>query len=221
VSVHLVTENRLIRDSLARMLPKRAGISVAGVSGSLDAAVEEIAASQCDVVLTDCLIPAGSIDLLKEVFDKIPDVKVVLFGMDENPETFLRSASLGVAGYVLKDASAYELISTVRRVAQGEAVCPPRLCMSLIQHVAQRSHTLPWPRTGDQDAANRPPLTSRQLELVGLVARGLTNKEIAANLNLSEFTVKNHMHRILKQVEASDRYEAVDVIRATGYLPSA
>ena len=61
----------------------------------------------------------------------------------------------------------------------------------------------------------------RQLELLGLVAQGLSNKEIAANLHLSEFTVKNHVHRIMKQVDADDRQEAVDVIRASGFLPSA
>ena len=64
-------------------------------------------------------------------------------------------------------------------------------------------------------------LTYRQRQLVVLVAKGLTNKEIAASLNLSEFTVKNHIRRILRQVDAQTRYEAVDVIRASGYLPSA
>jgi DNA-binding CsgD family transcriptional regulator len=64
-------------------------------------------------------------------------------------------------------------------------------------------------------------LTHRQSQLVALVARGLTNKEIAANLNLSEFTVKNHLRRIMKQVDVDSRHEAVDVIRASGFLPGA
>ncbi len=63
-------------------------------------------------------------------------------------------------------------------------------------------------------------LTRRQLELIRLVERGLSNKEIAANLNLSEFTVKNHLRRIMKEVDADDRHEAVDAIRASGLLPS-
>ena len=64
-------------------------------------------------------------------------------------------------------------------------------------------------------------LTYRQRELIALVAQGLTNKEIAARLNLSEFTVKNHVHRIMRNVEAGSRQEAVDVVRARGFLPQA
>ena len=71
----------------------------------------------------------------------------------------------------------------------------------------------------DQQACIKLGLTYRQRQLVSLVARGLTNKEIAANLNLSEFTVKNHLHRIMKRVQAESRHEAVDVVRAGGVLP--
>jgi DNA-binding NarL/FixJ family response regulator len=69
--------------------------------------------------------------------------------------------------------------------------------------------------------ASRPELTLRQQQLVSLVAQGLTNKEIASRLNLSEFTVRNHIHRILKQVDAESRSEAVDVIRASGFVLNA
>jgi len=71
-----------------------------------------------------------------------------------------------------------------------------------------------------QSATRKPNLTLRQQQLVALVAKGLTNKEIASHLNLSEFTVRNHIHRILKQVDAINRSEAVEAIRAHGYLIS-
>jgi DNA-binding NarL/FixJ family response regulator len=217
VRVHLLTENRLLRESLAHLLLKKASISVVGVSDNLEAAADEIAASQCEVVLTDCLATARDTKLLRDILDRDPQVKVVLFGMEESSEAFLKAMHLGVSAYVLKDASASEVVAAVLAVAQGDAVCPPKLCMSFIQHLAQQS------RRGaigeEHENGNKPSLTHRQLELVSLVARGLTNKEIAANLHLSEFTVKNHMRRILKQVDAGDRYEAVEVIRATGFLP--
>ena len=73
----------------------------------------------------------------------------------------------------------------------------------------------------DEDTGRRATLTGREREVLALVAKGLTNKEIAARLNLSEFTVRNHIHRILKQVDAESRSEAVDVIRASGYTISA
>jgi DNA-binding NarL/FixJ family response regulator len=126
---------------------------------------------------------------------------------------------LGVCGYLLKDASSAEIIAAVRGAAQGEAVCPPKLAMSLFQYIAQDFRQ----RSGmdDQQACIKLGLTYRQRELIALVAKGMTNKEIAAKLNLSEFTVKNHIHRIMRHVEADSRQEAVDVIRAGGFLPSA
>ena|SRR5712691_3434436 len=101
--------------------------------------------------------------------------------------------------------------------AEGEAVCPPKLCLTLFQSVMQECrHKLGM--TG-QHAFTKFGLTYRQRQLVTLVAGGLTTKEIAANLHLSQFTVKNHIHRIMKQMDAQSRYEAVDLIRASGYLP--
>ncbi|MGB7465195.1 MAG: response regulator transcription factor, partial [Candidatus Acidiferrum sp.] len=118
--------------------------------------------------------------------------------------------------YVLKDASAAEIIAAVRAVARGEASWPPRLCLTLIQHVASEYRLRL--KNGAGLGTDKNSLTHRQLELMQLVAQGLTNKEIAASLNLSEFTVKNHIRRVMKHMEADSRHEAVDLIRATGHL---
>jgi len=99
----------------------------------------------------------------------------------------------------------------VRAVFRGEAVCPPRLCSTLFRFVAQVARETPL-----QSATSKPELTLRQQQLVSLVVKGLTNKEIASHLNLSEFTVRNHIHRILKQVDAGSRSKAVENIRAYG-----
>src|ERR1041385_9135400 len=115
----------------------------------------------------------------------------------------------GATGYLLKDASAGDVIAAVRGIARGEAVCPPRLCASLIKSLSGKARQELAPRI-----EQRPNLTLRQMQLVTLVAQGLTNKEIASQLNLSEFTVKNHLYRIMKQVDAGTRYEAVETVRA-------
>src|SRR6267378_4077634 len=219
INVFLIAENRLLRETLARLLQKRAGIGVVGVSRGVGSTWEEIAASRCEIVLLDWLTSDRDTSLISELFEHILQIKIVLFGMDEDPDVFLKFASLGVNGYVLKDASAAEMVSAIRGVAQGEAACPPRLCMTLIQHLS-REYRQRAKASSEQGSAKRL-LTYRQLELMDLVARGMSNKEIAANLNLSEFTVKNHMRRIMKQVEAGDRHEAVHLIRASGFLPNA
>jgi DNA-binding NarL/FixJ family response regulator len=219
VSVYLLAENRLLRETLARLLEKRGGLSIAGVSRYSESTVEEIFASGCAILLMDSMATKQGTSLLGDLSRRAPGIDVILFGMDEDPDLFVRSAYLGVSGYVLQEASASEIIAAVLGVARGEAAWPPRLCMAIGRHLSREFRT--GAKFSMLPGGVKYCLTRRQLELIRLVERGLTNKEIAANLNLSEFTVKNHLRRIMKEVDADDRHEAVDAIRASGLLPVA
>ena len=219
LNVYLLAENRLLRETLARLLQKRGGISVVGVSRYTESSVAEICASQCSILLMDSMATTEDMILLGDLFERVPEIKVVLFGMDKDAGLFLKSAYCGVSGYVLKEASASEIIAAVRAVAQGEAAWPPQLCMDLVRHLSHEYRMRAKLRV--PPGSTKYCLTARQLELMRLVERGLTNKEIAVNLNLSEFTVKNHIRRVMREVDADDRHEAVDAIRASGLLPVA
>jgi len=120
---------------------------------------------------------------------------------------------LGVSGYLLNDASANDVVIAVRAAARGEAVCAPRLCSGLFRPMARSAQEAP----ARAKRRTLPGPTIRQQQLISLVAKGLTNKEIASRLYLSEFTIKNHIHGIMKQVEAVSRYQAVEATRASGY----
>jgi DNA-binding NarL/FixJ family response regulator len=217
-NVYLIAENRLLREALVRLLRKKADLRVVGEGRQCDSTAEQIIASNCNVLLLDSLTPLHAENLIDELLQKDPQIKIVLFAMDEEPATFLKAVRLGVNGYVVKDACAADIIGAVRAVAQGEAVCTPKLCMELFRHVSREFHEKPV--ITEREAKLKFGLTHRQSQLVALVARGLTNKEIAASLNLSEFTVKNHLRRIMRQVDADSRHEAVDTLRAGGALPS-
>jgi len=141
---------------------------------------------------------------------------MIFIGMECNERQFMAAVRSGASGYLLKDVSAADVVAAVRSVSQGEAVCPPALSSTLFRFAAQAAL-----ETTVDGVAARPDLTLRQQQLVSLVARGLTNKEIARHLNLSEFTVRNHIHRILKQVDAESRSEAVENLRLFGYSISA
>jgi len=213
VRVFLLIENRLLREALVRLFRKRSDLTVVGQSGQIDLNVQQVLGSNCDVLViasyqTSWLPSSISLEYIGQL-----GFKVVLIGMDYDEEQFLASIRAGVTGYLLKDASASDVVNTVRSVFRGEAVCPPQLCYTLFRFVAQMAKEMPA-----AGPVSRPELTLRQQQLVSLVAQGLTNKEIASRLNLSEFTVRNHIHRILKQVDAQSRSEAVDVIRASGLL---
>lgn len=214
IRIFLLIENRLVRETLVRVLRKRADLCVVGSCPSAELTSAGMGISSCDVLLSDCR------DLIASVRDednslKSPAVtrsgRLVLLDMDEDEQQFLSAVRAGARGYLLRDASPAEVVTAVRLVARGEGVCPPRLCYWLMEWAARHSAEIP-----NQFALSKHQLTLRQQKLISLVAIGLTNKEIAARLNLSEFTVKNHIHRILKQLEASTRYEAVQAIRAMG-----
>ncbi|HWY06591.1 MAG TPA: response regulator transcription factor [Candidatus Acidoferrales bacterium] len=215
-SVFLATENRLLRDTLARLLRKQTGIRVAGAVANTENISGQILESECDMVLTD-FSPASSSSLpLRNLHEENSQLKIILIGMEDDPETFLKAIHLGASGYVLKDASALEIVAAIRRVGRGEAVCPPNLCMVLIEYVwSEERRNLQVTRLAK---ANNSRLTHRQVQLMNLVADGLSNKEIATSLNLSQFTVKNHLRRVMRQVEATNRYDAVELIRASGLL---
>jgi two-component system NarL family response regulator len=210
----LLAENCLLREALAGVLRKKDDIAVAGAIPFSSAALEKISAANPDVVLFDSASVALSgprlVSCMRHAGEKR---KVVMVGMEDNEETFFQAVGQGVVGYVLKDASASEIVRAIRAVAAGEAVCPPRFSLALFQCAAR-----------DVSFASQPPcktkfgLTRREQQLVGLIRFGLSNKEIGSRLNLSEQTVKNHIHRILRKVGANDRLDIVEQCQS-GVLP--
>lgn len=216
VRVFLLVENRLLREALVRLFRKCSDVLVVGESGQNTVSPKDVLDSKCDVLIIaafhpNWLPPGFALQTIEQ-----HGFKTVLIGMDADEEQFMSAVRSGVTGYLLKDASACDVVAAVRAVAHDEAVCPPQLSHKLFRFVAQVAKVMPV-----QSATSRPGLTLRQQQLVTLVAKGLTNKEIACHLNLSEYTVRNHIHRILKQVDAESRSEAVETIRAYGYTIGA
>jgi DNA-binding NarL/FixJ family response regulator len=215
-NVFLATENRLLRDTLARLLRKQTGIRVAGAVANIENISEQILESECDIVLADFSPTSSHSPLFRNLREEKPQLKIILIGMEDDPEIFLKAIQLGASGYVLKDASALEIVAAIRRVGRGEAVCPPNLCMVLIEYVWSEERRIAQSPRKTKACDSR--LTHRQVQLMNLVASGLSNKEIATTLNLSQFTVKNHLRRVMRQVEATNRYDAVELVRASGLL---
>jgi two-component system nitrate/nitrite response regulator NarL len=212
IRTFLLIENRLLREALFRLFSKRSDLLVVGQSGHAEAKPGSVLNSQCDVLVIDSLQEAWLPASIAPESGGHVSFRAVVIAMDSDEEQFLAAVRSGVTGYLLQDASAVDVVAAVRAVYRGEAVCPPQLCSALFRFVAHMVEEKPV-----AGRASRPDLTLRQQQLVALVAKGLTNKEIASHLNLSEFTVRNHIHRILKQVDAGSRSEAVETIRAYGY----
>jgi two-component system, NarL family, response regulator DevR len=157
-------------------------------------------------VLLDWLrLAIGQSLLLRQIHQNIAGVRTVIVGMEPNEESFLNAIREGVAGYVLRDASAAEVLSAIRAVAGSEAVWPPTFSSLLFRCAAQQLTI-----RQNLQSRSRSELSRREHQLVELICWRLTNKEIAARLHLSEHTVKNHIHRILHKTGAPDRISIID-----------
>lgn len=212
VSVFMVAGNRLLRETLSRMLKKKADFTVIGTSPSLPGISATIVTSGADLLIVDGVTARLSeCSLISDVMALDRNLKVVLIDMENDPTTFLECVRAGALGYVLKDASAAEVVSAVQAVAAGQAICPRELCLTLFRGCTEKRHHFPSAQVKLEFG-----LTRRQQQLVPLIAQGLTNKEIASNLNISEQTVKNHIHSILRRIGATDRLQVTDLTRVWG-----
>lgn len=204
--VVILCSNRLLRESIARILGKKNDFEVVGARPVACSA--DVDASGADVLVLDSLE-----SMLEGVSGlAVPpwtSVKCVLVAMEDDHSRFLSAVRNGVLGYVLQDASAGDLVAAVRAVAAGEAVCPEGYARVLFDYVAQRGEQLPSKQEREDWG-----LTRREQQLIPLIGEGLSNKEIANSLNLSEQTVKNHIHRILRKVGVPDRLSVLDVFKS-------
>lgn len=208
--VLVLCENRLARESIARILGKKSDVQVAAAMPVTAVSKEEIAQSGADVIVLDSmhLLLDDQMPVSKRASGERP-TKCILIAMADEPKHFLKAIRYGAVGYVLQDASAADVVSAIRAVGRGEAICPPQYTRVLFDYIALQTSEFSRSR-----AKSSTGLTSREQQLIPLIERGLTNKQIAANLSLSEQTVKNHVHRILVKLGVTDRLEISEACQA-------
>lgn len=214
VSVFIAAENRLLREALARMLTKKANVEITGMGSAAPLQAESVAQTNADILL---LTSRGALDddllMIQQVRAAAPAVRILLLGMVKNAGEFLQCVRAGISGYLLHDASSDEVLEGVRAVHAGEAVCPGALCTALFRYFAREAESMacvsPRRMLG---------LTRREQQLIPLIAKGLTNKEIANHFSLSEQTVKNHLYRMKHKTGAEDRLDIVQLYRVQGFL---
>lgn len=209
--IFLLAQNRLLREVLSKILLKKSDIEVVGSCPLCPESVQEILTATPDVLIVDSPTSSPALaQVIREVQEAISDIKLVFIGMDADDQHFLQAVREGAMAYLLKDASALEVVAAVRTVANGGAVCSPELCAFLFRFAA-RERLMP-----NFHVRSKLGLTNREQQLVGLISRGLTNKQIALELGIAEQTVRNHIHRMLKKLGATHRLAVVDMCRLEG-----
>lgn len=203
----------MLRESLARILTKKADFQLIAVRPPGPTLREDLAQSAADVLIFDSLQFFAREETSGQRTRDIPSVlNCVLVAMEDDKDQFLTAVRHGVLGYVLQEASAVDIATAIRAVARGEVICPPHLVRALFDCVALRSAELPNNRTRAQLGLSR-----REQQLIPLIGRGLTNKEIANYLSLSEQTVKNHVHRMLRKAGVEDRLSVFEAYHAQSH----
>jgi DNA-binding NarL/FixJ family response regulator len=212
--VFIAADNRLLREALARMLTNRGAIEVSGMVSLAPLWAEWVAQADADVLLLASRgVLNNDLRMIQQVRTAAPRVRILLLGMAKNEAEFLCCVRAGISGYVLVDASSDEVQAAVRALHAGEAVCPGKLCTALFRYLGSEAASMPC-----ASAKRRLGLTRREQQLIPLIAKGLTNKEIANHFSLSEQTVKNHLYRMKHKTGAEDRLDIVQLYRMQGFL---
>ncbi|MCP9487011.1 MAG: response regulator transcription factor [Gaiellaceae bacterium MAG52_C11] len=204
VRVLLVDDDDLMRAGITAVLSCDATIEVIGEAPDGRVAVERAIALRPDVILMDVRMPGlDGIAATREVLGVSPDVKVVILTTFEQDDYIFGALSAGASGFLLKRTRPEELIAAIHTIAAGESLLSPSVTRTVIQRMAQQ------PAPDASSEARLDELTPREREVLELIARGLSNGQIAAALVVEESTVKTHVKHILRKLRLRDRVHAV------------
>ncbi|GIF72456.1 response regulator [Asanoa siamensis] len=204
ITVLLVDDHPVVRAGVRGLLSGEADIAVVGEAASGPEAVTAARALRPSVVLMDLRLPVlDGVGATAQVLAAVPGTRVVVLTTYETDADILRAVEAGAAGYLLKDAGRLDLVAAVRAAARGETVLSPSVATRLLHQVRR-------PRTDG--------LSAREVEVLRLVARGLSNGEIARALHIGEATVKTHLLRTFAKLGVNDRTAAVTTAMAAGLL---
>lgn len=200
ITVAIIDDNRLVREALASMLGKLPDFQVLAAAAASPAFLAE---SAPHVVLLDVgLGEEDSLNVAASIRDAAPTAKVVMMDLIPVNGEIIEFVNAGVCGFVLKDATFEEFVATIRAVAAGEKVLPPRLTESLFSQIAQEVDN-----RGRALVMEDVRMTRREREVIELIGEGLSNKEIAQRLNIATHTVKSHVRNVMEKLALHTRLQ--------------
>ena len=204
IRVLIVTDVKLYQQGLQRILEDQGGLTSCGAAATSGEALNTIESCQPDVALVD-LAMQDSHGVIRHIVQSNPAPKVLVMGISETDNDIISCAEAGAAGYVTRDSSAQDLLRCVTAVVSNEMDCSPRVAALLMRRISMMSATT--------TVAAQSGLTPREMDILGLIEEGLSNKQIARRLNIGVSTVKNHVHNVLAKLHVTRRAEAAALIR--------
>src|SRR3954454_10191412 len=205
IRVLIVDDHALFRRGLIQVLLFEDGIEVVGEGEDGDDAIRKAEELAPDVVLMDVRMPRVSgIEATRRLAEALPTTKILMLTVSDEEDDLYEAIKAGATGYLLKEISIEEVADAVRAVMQGQTLISPSMASKLIVEFANLSRL-----ATQRSSVPVPRLTDRELDVLRLVAQGLTNREVAEQLFIAENTVKNHVRNILEKLHLHSRMEAV------------
>jgi DNA-binding NarL/FixJ family response regulator len=201
ISVALIEDNRLVREGIAALLNQHPDLKVVAGNSNGDTALLRKVNPQ--VVLLDLGLRNGdSLRIAQQVRRDFPESKVIVMDLLPVHEDIVEFVHVGVSGFIMKDATLDDLVTTIRSVAGGAHVLPPQMTGSLFSQIARDAVT-----KGRPDVLESVRMTPREREVINLIAEGLSNKEIASTLHIATHTVKSHVRNIMEKLTLHTRLQ--------------
>lgn len=204
IKVMIIEDNRLLRDGLTIMINGQLDMKVIGAINDTINSLSKIIDLRPDVILIDLgLSNQNSLKIVKSIKDNSPDSKIIVMDLLPVESDILDFVKAGTSGFILKDAIVNDFLKTIRLVEIGEKVLPPHMTSSLFSQIIDTAVS----DIRKVDLRDAVVMTKREKQVVELIADGLTNKEIGNMLHLSPYTVKSHVHNILKKMALHSRLQ--------------
>lgn len=199
ITVFLLDDHEIVRRGIRELLEGEDDIEVVGESGLAQEAARRIPALRPDVAILDGRLPDGTgIDVCREIRSREPATKALILTSYDDDEAVIAAIMAGAAGYLLKQVRGRDLVDTVRRVAAGQSMLDPQVTAQVLERV----------RNGPAVDPRLAQLTAQEQRILGLIGRGMTNRQIAEEMFLAEKTVKNYVSALLAKLGLNSRTQA-------------
>jgi two-component system NarL family response regulator len=219
IRVIIADDHELFRRGLAEIVSEEIDIEVVGQAKDGKEAAHKAVQSSPDVIFMDLNMPGqGGIEATAYLKQHLPQTKVLILTVSEEPADLFRALGVGALGYVLKTASPKEIVEALRQVYQGWVVISPAMAPRFISDLSSPAAARPSPKQTAPPLQPETALTSREEEILQLVAKGMSNAGIATQLIVSENTVKTHIKNILSKLQMKNRSEAAAYAARLGAL---
>jgi DNA-binding NarL/FixJ family response regulator len=215
----IVDDHVLFRVGIAQILSKEEGLEVVGEAEDARSAMDAAIELSPDIILMDLSLPSpGGIESTQKIKRELPSVSIIVLAVQEDEDALFDAIKAGAAAFVLKDISPDDLVNVIRRVSNGEYLINDRVFSqpSVASRVLKEFRELA--AYGQSEVPIFAPLSPREVQILDNIAQGMTNKQVAYTLTISEQTVKNHMSSILRKLSVNDRTQAVVYAMRQGWI---